>query len=224
MRPFPFDLIVLTSNPKNAAVAGLVPCAESGTNTIFLCDSFLFNKAFFIAIIPQSSPCAPALGVIVTATIPVNSFNQDDIKSINFNEADFILTTGLYDDSFETPKDYNDLFNDFIESEKPIVCVNPDEIVYRGVNSIFCAGALGKYYEKLGGKVVYYGKPYVEIYDQAFQDLKNMNNIENKSDILAIGDSIKTDCLGAQNFNLDFVFIMNGIHNYADDNLSLIHI
>ena len=89
-------------------------------------------------------------------------------KVDNFNEADFILTTGLYDDSFETPKDYNDLFNDFIESEKPIVCVNPDEIVYRGVNSIFCAGALGKYYEKLGGKVVYYGKPYVEIYDQAF--------------------------------------------------------
>ena len=125
---------------------------------------------------------------------------RDSSKVDSINEADFILTTGLYDDSFETPKDYNDLFNDFMEKEKPIVCVNPDEIVYRGVNSIFCAGALGKYYEKLGGKVVYYGKPYVEIYDQAFQDLKKMNNIENK---LNSGDIVLLDGgMGAELENL----------------------
>ena len=44
-------------------------------------------------------------------------------KVDNFNEADFILTTGLYDDSVESPKDYNNLFSDFIEKEKTIVCV-----------------------------------------------------------------------------------------------------
>ena len=34
----------------------------------------------------------------------------------------------------------------------------------------------------------------------------------NKNEILAIGDSLKTDCLGAHNSNLDFLFIKNGIH------------
>ena len=56
IRPFSSDFMVLTSNPKKAAVAGLVPCAESGTKTTFLFSSFLSNKACFIAIIPHNSP------------------------------------------------------------------------------------------------------------------------------------------------------------------------
>ena len=81
--PFSSDLIVTTSKPKKAAVAGLVPCAESGTRTLFLWFSFLVSIAFLMANIPQSSPCAPAFGVIVTASIPVNSFSQLDISSIS---------------------------------------------------------------------------------------------------------------------------------------------
>ena len=56
IRPLSFDFIVLTSNPRKAAVAGLVPCAESGTKTTFLFSSFLSNNACLIAIIPHNSP------------------------------------------------------------------------------------------------------------------------------------------------------------------------
>ena len=129
------------------------------------------------------------------------------------------MLTGLYDDSRESPKDYSDVFKNFIEREKSVVCVNPDEMAHRGENTIFCAGALGKLYEELGGEVTYYGKPHFEIYDQVLQDLSNSDKIQNKSDILAIGDSLKTDCLGAQKFNLDFIFIMNGVHK---DEISII--
>ena len=40
-----------------------------------------------------------------------------------------------------------------------MICANPDHRVERGPKLIWCAGALAALYEKLGGKVVYAGKP-----------------------------------------------------------------
>ena len=42
----------------------------------------------------------------------------------------------------------------------------------------------GKVFEKLGGEVVYFGKPYKEIYEMCF-------NTNEK--VLAIGDNLRTD-------------------------------
>ena len=122
-----------------------------------------------------------------------------------------MFCTGLYNENDECPEDYKNIFVDFINQNLEMVCVNPDEIVYRGQARIYCAGALGKYYEKLGGKVTYYGKPYPEIYDFVMADLLSKNT-KIKKEILAIGDSLKTDCLGAHNSDLDFLLIKNGIH------------
>ena len=61
-----------TLKPISAAVAGLVPCAESGTSTILrVSASPEAASAALIAIMPQSSPCAPAFGDIATAFMPV---------------------------------------------------------------------------------------------------------------------------------------------------------
>ena len=54
-----------------AAVAGLVPWAESGTRTTLRALLPRAAIAALIAIMPQSSPCAPALGDIATASMPV---------------------------------------------------------------------------------------------------------------------------------------------------------
>ena len=37
---------------------------------------------------------------------------------------------------------------------------------------MICAGLLAEYYQKIGGNVEYYGKPYDEIYDFTFQKIK----------------------------------------------------
>ena len=67
------DFTETISNPHKAALAGFVPCAESGTITFFLCSP-LTSKYFFIIIMPVSSPRAPAAGCKVIATIPVIFF------------------------------------------------------------------------------------------------------------------------------------------------------
>ena len=61
-----------TQKPISAAVAGLVPCAELGTSTTLrVASSPRAAIAALIAIMPQSSPCAPAFGDIATALMPV---------------------------------------------------------------------------------------------------------------------------------------------------------
>ena len=58
-------------------------------------------------------------------------------------------------------------------------------------------------FEKMGGEVIYFGKPYPEIYN--FFVKKNEK-------ILAIGDNIKTDIVGANRMKFDSLFITGGIH------------
>ncbi len=53
-------------------MAGLVPCALSGTSTTLRACSPCASSAARIARMPHSSPCAPALGLIATACMPVS--------------------------------------------------------------------------------------------------------------------------------------------------------
>ena len=56
----------------------------------------------------------------------------------------------------------------------------------------------------MGGEVIYFGKPYAEVYNQS------INNKDKK--ILCIGDNLNTDIKGANLLNYDSLLISNGIH------------
>ena len=84
-----------------------------------------------------------------------------------------------------------------------MVWTNPDLIVRRGSRREYCAGSLATVFEKLGGEVIYFGKPYPEIYNFC---------IKKNETVLAIGDNIRTDIRGANNMGIDSLFIINGIH------------
>ena len=86
---------------------------------------------------------------------------------------------------------------------KKIVCTNPDLIVHRGSKEELCAGSEAEVFKSLGGKVVYFGKPYKEVYDLCLK--KNERT-------LVIGDNLNTDIKGANNLNLDSLFITGGVH------------
>ena len=62
-------------------------------------------------------------------------------------------------------------------------------------------------YQKLGGKVAYFGKPYNLVYEQVFQ----LFSIRDKTRILAVGDGIETDILGANKNQIDSALIAGGI-------------
>src|SRR5690606_39719880 len=72
-----------------------------------------------------------------------------DVRFAPLEEADFIVCTGLVDDSRETPADYADLLKNAALRRLPMVCANPDIVVRWGARLIYCAGALAEAYAAL---------------------------------------------------------------------------
>jgi HAD superfamily hydrolase (TIGR01459 family) len=87
-------------------------------------------------------------------------------------------------------------------------CLNPDRMVIRGGVPEACAGALADLYEVMGGRVAWYGKPHPAIYEHAL----HLAGDPAPGEVLAIGDSLRTDVLGAARMGFDCVFVTGGIH------------
>ncbi len=87
-------------------------------------------------------------------------------------------------------------------------CLNPDRMVIRGGVPEACAGAIADLYEGIGGTVLWYGKPHATIYEHALGLAGNPD----KSSVIAIGDALPTDVLGAARQGIDCIFVTGGIH------------
>jgi HAD superfamily hydrolase (TIGR01459 family) len=146
-----------------------------------------------------------------------------DIKFCQLPEADFILMSGLYDDSVETPDDYAQAMEDWMAQGKQLVCANPDRLVQVGDQVIYCGGAVAELYENRGGDVVWLGKPYPAVYARAQTMLAKMLGTDSaKVRALAIGDGPKTDIPGAQRAGLDALFITGGLAGAMGANLDTV--
>ena len=128
----------------------------------------------------------------------------------SLDKCDFILCTGLFDDETKSLNFYKNILKKNIKLK--MLCTNPDLIVHRGSQIEYCAGSIAALFEKMGGEVIYFGKPYPEIYNFCIK--KNEN-------ILAIGDNIRIDIIGANKMKFDSLFITNGIHKKEFFNLPL---
>ena len=123
-------------------------------------------------------------------------------KCDNIKESEYLLCTGLFEHFDKDLIYYKDLLASHLN--KKMICTNPDLIVDRGNTRELCAGSVAMIFEKMGGKVVYFGKPFPEVYNQS-------TNNKNKK-ILSIGDNLNTDIKGANLLNYDSLIISNGIH------------
>jgi len=119
----------------------------------------------------------------------------------SLEKCSFILCTGLLNNQEDNLDYYKNLLKD--HTSKKLICTNPDLTVHRGNVEEYCAGSVAKIFESLGGEVIYFGKPYKEIYKMCFSE---------KERVVAIGDNLNTDIKGANNMKIDSIFISNGVH------------
>jgi HAD superfamily hydrolase (TIGR01459 family) len=127
------------------------------------------------------------------------------------DRADYVVCTGLFDDDTETPEDYRATLEQMLARKLFMLCGNPDVVVERGTDLVYCAGAIADLYREMGGEVLYAGKPYRPIYEMAVERGRGASGGA-PSRILAIGDSVRTDLAGAHAFGADCLFIAGGIH------------
>ncbi len=127
--------------------------------------------------------------------------------------AETVVCSGLYDDERETPETYIEILALLKKRGADMICANPDLTVERGGRIIYCAGALAKAYEDMGGAVAYAGKPYLPVYDLAFERLAGLcGGAVSRADVLAIGDGVGTDIAGAAAAGIDAVYVASGVH------------
>lgn len=66
-----------------------------------------------------------------------------------------------------------------------------------------------------GVKATNLGKPKSAFFKNAIEIIQNKENFE-LSDFAMIGDNLQTDILGANNFNIDSIHVLTGVHNQED--------
>jgi HAD superfamily hydrolase (TIGR01459 family) len=135
-----------------------------------------------------------------------------DVTRGSADEAEVVVVTDLDTDD-DTPDMYADRIAHWLKRGLPLICANPDKVVEIGDQMVYCGGAIADIYAELGGEVHMAGKPFAPIYEEALRLAeKAAGHALDRRRILAIGDSVRTDAIGAADFGLDLLFITGSIH------------
>jgi len=133
-----------------------------------------------------------------------------EIAKVPLEEAEGIVCTG----PFDPQADPSVLRPQFLAAKArglKLLCANPDIVVDRGETREWCAGALAALYTEMGGESLYFGKPHAPIYELARMRLAQIGVDVAPDRVLAVGDGIRTDILGALGDETDSLFITGGL-------------
>ncbi len=106
----------------------------------------------------------------------IDLFKGFEKNKKSLEDSDFILCTGFLENKKNSLDFYKDLLIKHIKLK--MICANPDLVVHCGSRKKYCAGTLAAIFEELGGKVVYFGKPYPEIYNLCSKKMKPSLRLE----------------------------------------------
>jgi HAD superfamily hydrolase (TIGR01459 family) len=201
-------VVLITNAPRPAA-----PLIE-------MLDGFGVERAAYDALISSGDTTrvmiAPYRGRVVhhfgPAGIDDGLFEGLGVVRGPTEEAEAVVVTDMPDDD-DTPAQYEAELRLWLRRKLPLICANPDKVVEHGDKLVYCAGAMADIYAERGGEVLMAGKPYRPIYDEArkLAEIAAGRRLE-PARMLAIGDSVRTDAVGAATFGADLLFITGSIH------------
>ena len=136
--------------------------------------------------------------------------NPVAIECVELDEAEGIVCCGPFD-PFADPALVRPQLLYAKQKGMKLLCANPDIVVDRGESREWCAGAIAALYTEMGGESLYFGKPHPPIYDLAARRLAALPDAPADPRIIAIGDGIRTDILGAMGEGIDSLLITGGL-------------
>ena len=135
----------------------------------------------------------------------IDDIGLEIVKSVQ--AADFLAVIGI-DSPQRNLVDYEAELQAGIARALPLICANPDLVRVSPQGTVEAPGVLAQRYQALGGRVFYHGKPYPAIYRSCLEAMPQCE----KERVVAIGDSMEHDVLGAARAGLPSVFVAGGIH------------
>jgi len=143
--------------------------------------------------------------------ISVTEFSDDAYEDVG-------CVVFLDDEGFDMNTAINKVVNLLRKRAIPVIVANSDLIYPVARNDVSIAtGAIARLVESIvGRKFIYYGKPDVQMFLYAYEDLRKDNPDLDKSKILMVGDTLHTDILGATKFGIDTVLVLSGNTSKVD--------
>lgn len=127
-------------------------------------------------------------------------------------EADLVIISGSETERIPLAS-YRALLLPAAKRGVPCICTNPDVHKLVGETLLPAAGTIAALYEEMGGKVTRIGKPYVDIYRHAHA----LCGHADKARIVAIGDSLEHDVIGAAAFGIDSALALTGLQAHVSE-------
>ena len=124
----------------------------------------------------------------------------------SIENADFLAVVGS-DSPQRSLADHEPELQAGIARRLPMLCANPDLWRPSENGVVEAPGVLARHYEKLGGTVFYHGKPHPAIYASCLDALSCP-----RERVIAIGDSLEHDILGASRVGLPSALVASGVH------------
>ena len=140
-------------------------------------------------------------------------FEGLDAPRVAAKEAQYFLCTGPMPEDVRSAEPFRELLSELASRGLEFVCANPDLVVELGDELLICAGSLAALYERLGGKVLYAGKPHRPIYELALSKAERCRGRSvDRARVLAVGDAPRTDIAGARGIGARALLVAKGIH------------
>ena len=128
----------------------------------------------------------------------------------NLRDADFILLGGL-DEAVSEPEHWRECLTAAAARRVPMLCANPDLVMFGARGLIPAPGALAAFYQSLGGTVKFVGKPHGPIFAAALERLGHPK----PERVLVAGDSIDHDVAGGRAARMLTALVRSGVHREA---------
>jgi HAD superfamily hydrolase (TIGR01459 family) len=128
------------------------------------------------------------------------------VPTTHSGEAKLVIIAGSQADKVSLD-DYRAILAPAARRGTPCMCVNPDKLMLTAAGSAPGAGRIAEIYQELGGDVTWIGKPFSEIYHSA----ANLSGVEDRRDILCVGDSLEHDIVGAHMFGAFAALVRTGL-------------
>jgi HAD superfamily hydrolase (TIGR01459 family) len=134
------------------------------------------------------------------------------LNAVDLAAADALLILGS-DAPRVSLNEYSERLKPAAARNLPALCANPDLLMLTKSGQQPAPGAIARLYEKLGGKVVYVGKPHPFIYAIASRALAGVAPRR----ILAVGDSPLHDVDGAAKAGFTTALVKTGLSAGRDE-------